>query len=77
MSLNLKKIIVYHWLSILFIVFLISVVIFYFAMPFLKDFFNYMTGLATILLALLTGIYVYTTNRQLEVMKNKKKTEFR
>lgn len=43
----------------------------------LKDFSNYMTGFATILLAILTGIYVITTNSQLNVMKRQlKEMEF-
>lgn len=66
---NIKKIVNSYWLFLLFILFFISAILTHFFAPHLKDFLIFMTGLATILLAILTGIYVFTTNKQLEIMK--------
>lgn len=76
---NINKIFVNNWLFILVSILFISGILsfFFFNTPYLKDFLNYMTGFATILLAILTSIYVITTNGQLNVMRKQlKEMEF-
>ena len=65
----IKTILNNHWLFIIVFLFLISGVLSYIiSINILNDFLNYMSGLATIIIALLTGMYVLTTTRQLDVM---------
>ena len=76
---NISKIFTNNWLFILVCAVFISGILsyFFFNTLHLKDFLNYMTGFATILLAILTGIYVITTNGQLNVMRKQlKEMEF-
>lgn len=68
---NFKTIIITYWLSLLIVILFLSGVLSYFLVPTqsLTDFLTFMAGFSTIILAILTGIYVITTTRQLDVMK--------
>jgi hypothetical protein len=75
----INNILVNNWLFLLVSMLFISGILSYFLVnsSSLKDFLNYMTGFATILVAMLTGIYVIITNGQLNIMRKQlKEMEF-
>ena len=75
---SINNIFINGWPFILLIVIISGILsFFFFNTPYLIDFLTYMAGFATILIAILTGIYVITTNGQLKVMRKQlKEMEF-